>query len=104
MEPLIIASKGKIETKAFTCMPYELETAVEGFPGNAQKPVKLLKALIEHFTKEGELVVDFFMGSGTTALACRETNRNFKGCEKNPDFCGVAKKRLGFTDLCQTGI
>ena len=104
MEPCIIASKGEWKGGLFEGGDYEDGEPVEGFPPEAQKPVELLKNLISHFTKEGDLVIDFFLGSGTTALACKELNRKFKGCEANMSFCAVAKKRLGFNDQFQTGI
>ena len=46
------------------------------------------------FTKEGDLVIDPFLGSGTTALACLKLNRNFIGIEKNHDYCEIARKRI----------
>ena len=52
----------------------------------AQKPVSLLKKLIEVFTDEGDVVIDPCFGSGSTARACQETNRNFYGFEINKEF------------------
>lgn len=60
----------------------------------AQKPIKLIEDLIKGFTNEGELVLDMFLGSGTTALACKNLNRNFIGIELNPEYCDMARKRL----------
>lgn len=51
-----------------------------------QKSLKLFEELIEKHSKEGDLVVDTFLGSGTTAVAARNTNRNFKGCEINKEY------------------
>jgi DNA modification methylase len=50
-----------------------------------QKPLELIKYLIQSFSKENDLVVDNCFGSGTTPIACLETNRNFVGFEWNPD-------------------
>lgn len=52
----------------------------------AQKPVKLLKQLIEIFTDENDVVIDPCFGSGTTARACQELNRNFYGFEISKEF------------------
>lgn len=58
------------------------------------KPVRLLKFLIELTTKEKALVVDPFMGSGSTAIACKETGRRFIGIEINKHYYEIAVKRL----------
>ena len=47
----------------------------------AQKPIALFEELIERHTKEGEYVLDPYVGSGTTLLACKNTNRSFLGCD-----------------------
>ena len=59
-----------------------------------EKPIKLLEFLINLYTNENDLVLDNCMGSGTTAVACRNTNRNFIGIEKDKDIFKIAKKRL----------
>ncbi|MBU2053015.1 MAG: site-specific DNA-methyltransferase, partial [Nanoarchaeota archaeon] len=48
-----------------------------------EKPVKLFRMFIEMFTQEGELVLDNCIGSGTTAVACKQANRRFIGIELN---------------------
>ena len=60
----------------------------------AQKPVALLKRLIEIFTDEGDVVIDPCFGSGSTARACIETNRNFYGFEINKEFYRRAKDEM----------
>lgn len=60
----------------------------------AEKPLELIKDLIKGFSKKGELVVDCFMGGGTVALACKQTNRNFIGFELNKEYYDIANKRL----------
>lgn len=102
-EPFIIFIKGDGEIATFD-ENYTEGEPIPGFPAEGQKPLDLIKKLIESFTKEGDTVMDMFLGSGTTALACKETKRNFRGCEKNFDYCCVAKKRLGFPDMSCTGI
>lgn len=59
-----------------------------------QKPVKLMKDLIEIFTNEHDTVLDPFMGSGSTGVACKETNRNFIGIELDKEYFNVAQKRI----------
>lgn len=52
----------------------------------AQKPLELIKKLIEKSTKEGDLIFDAFAGSGTTIQAAKDTGRNYIGCELNFDY------------------
>lgn len=59
-----------------------------------QKPVALLEYLIKTYTLEGETVLDFTMGSGSTGEACLRTNRNFIGIEKEEKYFNIAKERL----------
>ena len=58
------------------------------------KPLKLIEHLIRLFSKEGALVVDPFLGSGTTAIACKNTNRKCIGIELNEEYYNVALERL----------
>ena len=55
-----------------------------------QKPVDLLEYLIKTYTKEGETVLDFTMGSGSTGVACVNTNRNFIGIELDENYFKIA--------------
>lgn len=59
-----------------------------------QKPVELLEYLIKTYTNEGMLVLDNCMGSGTCGVACKNTNRNFIGIEKEKDYFDIAEKRI----------
>ena len=59
-----------------------------------QKPVKLEEWLIKTYTNPGETVLDNCMGSGTTGAACINTNRDFIGIEKNPDYYKTAISRI----------
>ena len=58
-----------------------------------QKPVALMEYLIKTYTNEGETVLDFAMGSGTTGVACKNLNRKFIGIEISPEYCAIAQKR-----------
>ena len=61
---------------------------------STQKPVALFEYLIKTYTNEGETVLDNCMGSGTTAIACLNTNRNFIGFELDKEYFDVATKRI----------
>lgn len=59
-----------------------------------QKPVKLLEWLVKTYTNENEIVLDTCMGSGTTAVACKNTDRQFIGFELDKEYINLANKRL----------
>lgn len=59
-----------------------------------QKPVALLKYLIEVYTDINETVLDMFMGSGSTGVACLQSKRNFIGFELNKDYFEICENRL----------
>lgn len=59
-----------------------------------QKPVALFEYLIKTYTNENETVLDFTMGSGTTGVACLNTNRKFIGIELDDNYFEIAKKRI----------
>ncbi len=59
-----------------------------------QKPVALFEYLIKTYTNEGEIVLDNCIGSGTTAIACINTNRNYIGFEIDPDYYEAAQERI----------
>lgn len=59
-----------------------------------QKPLSLMKYLIELVNLKGQTILDPFAGSGTTLVACKELNRNYIGIERNKEYFEVAKKRL----------
>ena len=59
-----------------------------------QKPVELLEYLIKTYTKENEVVLDFTMGSGSTGVACMNTNRKFIGIELDENYYNIALNRI----------
>lgn len=59
-----------------------------------QKPAHLMEFLVSLVTKEEQVVLDPFMGSGTTGVACRILNRDFIGIEANEDYYNIAKNRI----------
>jgi len=60
-----------------------------------QKPVLLLEDLIKTFSNENDLIVDLTMGSGSTLVACQNTNRKGIGIEMNDEYFSIAEKRVG---------
>lgn len=64
-----------------------------------QKPVLLLEDLIKTFSNEGNLVVDLTMGSGSTGVACKNTNRSFIGIEKDEQYFKIAEQRINARTL-----
>lgn len=94
---------------------YEGETLEESYPINiiefdksghsnmlhhpTQKPIELLEYLIKTFSDEGMTVFDATMGSGSTGVACKNTNRNFIGIEKEQKYFDIAERRINGTEL-----
>ena len=72
----------------------EFGTVERGTVHPTQKPVALMEYLIRTYTNEGEIVLDNCMGSGTTGVACVNTNRNFIGIEKDDTFFKIAEQRI----------
>ena len=63
-----------------------------------QKPVKLMEYLIKTYTNENETVLDFTMGSGSTGVAAKNTNRNFIGIEQDQNYFNIAEQRIKETE------
>ncbi len=61
---------------------------------NAAYNLKLIKELLKYFSREKDLIIDCFMGSGTTALAAKQLNRKYIGFEINPEYVKLANKRI----------
>ena len=59
-----------------------------------QKPLELMEYLVKTFSNEGDIVLDFTMGSGSTGVACKKLNRSFIGIEKDILYYDIAKKRI----------
>ncbi len=74
-----------------------VERSIKGHP--TPKPVLLLKRLIEASSNPGDTILDPCMGSGSTGLACKMTDRNFIGCDINPDYVLAAEQRIDLLDL-----
>lgn len=89
---------GKENVSLFTNYPRQL-IEFKSEPRNksvhpTQKPVELLEYLIKTYTKEGDIILDFCMGSGSTGVAAQKLNRDFIGIEIDKEFFSVAKERL----------
>lgn len=66
-----------------------------------QKPVPLFRWILERFSSEGDIVLDPFLGSGTTAVACKQLGRRYIGIERESHYCDVARKRLTQSNLLE---
>jgi site-specific DNA-methyltransferase (adenine-specific) len=62
-----------------------------------QKPIDLLQWLVATYSNPGDLILDPFLGSGTTAIACQELGRHFIGGDSNPDYVAIARDRVAQT-------
>ena len=67
-----------------------------------EKPITLMKTLIENSSNAGDVVLDCFAGSGSTAIAAYITKRNFLACDIDPNYVAVAQKRLNDLQLTDT--
>jgi site-specific DNA-methyltransferase (adenine-specific) len=82
-------------TQKFTNYPSEIiEFGLDGNYHPTQKPVELMEYLIKTYSNEGDIVLDNCMGSGTTGVAAKNTNRNFIGIELDSVFFEYAKNRI----------
>ena len=64
-----------------------------------QKPTALAEWLVKTYSNESDTVLDPFMGSGTTGVACKKLNRNFIGCEIEKSYFEIAEKRMAAVDM-----
>lgn len=65
-----------------------------------QKPVELVEWLVRTYSNEGDTILDSCMGSGTTAIACMNTGRNFIGFETDEKYCEIANERIKESQRC----
>ena len=85
----------KIYTEKFPSNIIEISNANQkGKVHPTQKPVALFEYLIKTYTNEGEIVLDNCIGSGTTAIACINTGRNFIGIEIEEKYVKIARERI----------
>lgn len=92
--------RGKNLVQEFTGYPSHLleidniATNAKGRYHPTEKPVELIEYLIKTYTNEGMTVLDCCMGSGSTGVACKKTNRDFIGIELDQNYFDIAKKRI----------
>ena len=68
--------------------------SIENTGYSTQKPKALIERIIKASSNEGDTVADYYLGSGTTAVVCKELNRNFIGCDINPKAIEITNARL----------
>ena len=95
-EFIILANKGRkfFNGKRITDVWYFDKIANQKLIHQNQKPISLLKQCIEKHSNENDVVLDCFMGSGSTGVACINTNRNFIGIELEEKYFKIAKERI----------
>jgi DNA modification methylase len=88
--------KGNYKTKrTFRVAPNFKDTSIDH---PTVKPLDLIEQIIQNCTNEWDLVLDCYLWSWTTAVACKNTNRNFIWIEINPEYVEIAKNRLKEVD------
>ena len=91
----ILAYQFPLRPLGIDVLDYPLITLKEIERGHPwPKPVRLFKKLVEHWADPGDIVLDPFMGSGTTGVACVQTGRNFIGCEIDAGYFEIAQRRI----------
>ena len=76
------------------CIPFINPMSNERVNYSTQKPKALIERIIKASSNEGDTVADYYLGSGTTAVVCKELNRNFIGCDINPKAIEITNARL----------
>ena len=96
--PIAACKDGAVFKKEYTTKQpttiMQFDKVRKGAVHPTQKPVALMEYLIKTYTLEGETILDFTMGSGTTGVACKNLNRNFIGIEKDEKYFEIAKARI----------
>ncbi|MBA7519731.1 hypothetical protein ES705_11818 [subsurface metagenome] len=105
--------KNQIEKQGFTIIRIfgndlkrdVIESSVETIkncPHPAIYPEYIIREMLKMLTREEDIVLDPFVGSGTTAVACKKLGRKYMGFDINPEYCEHARKRLGNTQALLT--
>ena len=87
-----IVPKFRNQKKHHSVWNYDLDAKKIGHI--TPKPVELIENIILHTTDENDVVLDCFAGSGSTAIACKNLNRNFIMIEREKKYCDIIKKRI----------
>lgn len=96
-EHFIQTGLGCVETSEIKNNIIEFNSRISCKSHPTEKPVELIEILVKMFSIEGHTVLDMFMGSGTTGVACANTNRNFIGIESSEDFFKIAEARVSLS-------
>lgn len=91
-QPILFYGKNNRRYGMDTVKYSKIEKRHPGHP--CSKPIGLMTALVERLSDEGETVLDPFMGTGSTGVACKNLNRNFIGIELDPTYFEIAQKRI----------
>ena len=89
-----ILKDGITLSDVWTDIPALPHNAKEKVDHPTQKPIKLMERIVSLFTNEGDTILDFCMGSGSTGVACKNLNRKFIGIELNDTYYEIAKNRI----------
>mgnify|MGYP003477871722 FL=1 len=96
--PIAACKDGAVFKKEYTTKQpttiMQFDKVRKGAVHPTQKPVALMEYLIKTYTLEGETILDFTMGSGTTGVACKNLNREFIGIEKDEKYFEIARARI----------
>ena len=92
-----------IKSKVFNCRHAGfVKDSKETLPAHpTQKALEVMKWCLELFSKPGDLILDPFMGSGTTGVACALMGRRFIGIERDPEYLRMAMRRIALAKLGQ---
>ena len=91
---LVTENKGVAQNDVWCDIPFIPPSAKERLGYDTQKPTKLLERIIKCSSNEGNIVADFFMGSGTTGEVALELSRKFIGCDIEEKACEISKSRI----------
>ena len=99
-EFIFYANRGsiKLNKESLTHIPSIIKSPIKKQYHGAEKPVELIETLINGLTKKGDLILDPFIGSGTTAKACISSKRNYIGFELEDEYIDICNDRLKDVD------
>lgn len=93
-EPMYLCLKGNPPPPERAISDVMMFAKVQDTMHSCEKPVKLMEHLINTFSSAGEIILDPFMGSGTTGVACKNLGRDFIGIELDEHYFNIAKNRI----------
>lgn len=98
-ESILFAVKGRHILKEKICgSVWSIKSCKNEFH-YTQKPLEVIEKIIQYSSDKNDIVLDPFMGSGTTAVACKKLGRHYIGFEIDKDYCKIAEKRLSEVQL-----